>query len=172
MQFNRKTYLILIVIVLAIFAAVLSFPGVFHPGSKAATPTFTEDDLARQAAILGATAFFTIDEQGSQQVWIENLCRVSTESGCAFHQLGLDKLWKQFEAAHTSITPTILQAEKVQLAKNSTGMQVWKVTIELSRALPGRSDKQDTAYALVMAEQGGWKFDRFLLPAEVNGLVE
>ncbi len=99
------------------------------------------------------------------------MCRVSTGSGCAFYQLGLDKLWKQFEAAHTSITPTVLAGEKVALPENETGRQVWKLSIELSKALPGRTEKQALAYALVVLENGEWKFDRFLTPDEAQGLA-
>jgi hypothetical protein len=171
MHLNLKTVLLPLVIVIVILVGFVSFPDLFHPASSAATPTPAEDELANKAAIDGVTAFFTIDEQSGKQTWIDGLCRVSTESGCAFYRLGLDRLWKQFEAAHTSITPTILTGEKVALPESETGRQVWKFSIELSKVLPGRTEKSDVAYALVVLKNGEWKFDRFLTPDEAQGLV-
>jgi hypothetical protein len=171
MHLNPKTILFPLVIVLAVLVALVSFPDLLHPSPATPTPMRAEDDLAKKVAIDGVTAFFTIDEQTGKQAWIDGLCRVSTESGCAFYRLGLDKLWKQFEAAHTSITPTITEAEKVALRESETGRQVWKIAIELSKALPGRTEKQDVANALVVLENGEWKFDRFLTPDETQGLT-
>lgn len=171
MHINLKTVLLPLVIILAILVGLVSFPDLFHRAPATLTPMPAEDDLAKAASIDGVTAFFTIDEQAGKQAWIEGLCRVSTESGCAFYRLGLDGLWKQFEAAHTSITPTILAGEKVALPESETGRQVWILSIELSKALPGRTEKSDVAYALVVLEKGEWKFDRFLTPDEVQGLA-
>ena len=172
MHINLKTILIPLIIVLAILVVLVSFPGLIHPAAVDMTPTPSEDGMAKTAAITGTTAFFTIDEQTGKQAWIKGLCQASTESGCAFYQLGLDKLWKQFEAAHTSIVPTILSSEKLTLTKVGFNTQVWKLSVELSQTLPGRTQKQDFAYALVVMEKGTWKFDRFLTPEEVNGLVK
>ena len=171
MHLNLKTVLLPLVIVLVVLVALVSFPDLLHSAPATSIPTPAEDDLAKKAAIDGVTAFFTIDEQAGKQAWIDGLCRVSSESGCAFYRLGLDKLWKQFEAAHTSITPTILAGEKVVLPESETGRQVWKLSIELSKALPGRTEKQDVAYALGVLEKGEWKFDRFLTPDEAQRLV-
>ena len=171
MHFNLKTILLSLVVVLAALVVLVSLPNLTLPSSVTPTPTPAEDDLAKAAAFNGVTAFFTIDEQAGKQAWIDALCRVSTESGCAFHRLGLDSLWKQFEAAHTSIIPTILSSEKMSLPETETGKQVWKLSIELSKALPGRTEKQDVAYALVVLKKGEWKFDRFLTPGEAQGLV-
>ena len=168
MHLNLKTVLLPLVIVLAIMVWLVSFPDLLHPAPAMPTPAPAEDDLAKKAAIDGVIAFFTIDEQAGKQAWINGLCRVSTESGCAFYRLGLDKLWKQFETAHTSITPIILAGEKVALPESETGRQVWKLSIELSKALPGRTEKQDVAYGLVVLEKGEWKFDRFLTPDEAQ----
>jgi hypothetical protein len=172
MPLNLKTILLPLVIVLAILVVLISFPELFHPTPATLTPTPSDDGLAKAAAANGVTAFFSINETAGKQDWIDNLCRVSTESGCAFYRLGLDKLWKQFEAAHTSISPTILYAEKTSLPKKEGNTQVWKLSVGLSQALPGRGQKQDIAYALVVLEKGTWKFDRFLTPEEVKGLVK
>ena len=172
MHINLKTILIPLTVVLAILVALVSLPGLIHPAPVALTPTPSEDGMAKTAAINGTTAFFTVDEQAGKQAWIEGLCQASTESGCAFYSLGLDKLWKQFEAAHASIVPTILSAEKLTLTKIGINTQIWKLSVELSQSLPGRTQKQDFAYALVVLEKTRWKFDRFLTPEEVNGLVK
>jgi hypothetical protein len=171
MHLNLKTVFLSLVIALAVLAALLSFPDLSHSTPKMPTATPTEDDLAKAAAIDGMTTFFSIDERAGKQTWIDGLCRVSTVSGCAFYRLGLDRLWKQFEVADATISPTITAAEKVALPENETGRQVWKLTTELSRALPGHTEKQDVAYALVVLENGAWKFDRFLTPDEAQGLA-
>jgi hypothetical protein len=170
MHLNLKTILLPLVIFLAGLLILTSFPGIVGSQQGSLTPTPAEDDLAKAAAIQGATVFFTIDEQAGKDAWIESFCMVSTESGCAFYKLGLSKLWKQFETAHTSITPTILSSENVTTFPEKQCQQVWKLEIELSKPLPGRSSSKDTAYTLVVLEQGTWKFDRFLTPDEVNGL--
>lgn len=170
MHFNIKTILLPLVILLAGLVILTSFPGIVGSQQGSLTPSPAEDDLAKAASIQGATVFFTIDELAGKDAWIESFCMVSTDSGCAFYKLGLSKLWKQFEAAHTSITPTILSSEKVTTSPEKQGQQVWKLEIELSNPLPGRSSSKDTAYTLVVLEQGTWKFDRFLTPDEVNGL--
>ena len=172
MHFYTKAAFLPLLIVLGILIALAIRPNLFHPAQPTPTPTPGPDDLARSAAIAGTTAFFTIDEQAGRQAWIDGLCQVSTQSGCAFYRLGAEKLWEQFAAAHTSITPTILSAEKVALPESETGKQVWKLAVELSKPLPGRTDKQDEAYALVVLEQGAWKFDRFLVPEEAQGLAQ
>lgn len=170
MRFNLKTLLLPLIILFGGLLILISFPGLIQSSQGSPTPTPVEDDLAKAAVIQGVTAFFTIDEQSGPDIWIENVCKVSTESGCAFYKLGSEKLWKQFTSAHTSFTPSIISSEKATAPFEQQGQQVWKLEIELSKPLPGRSSSKDTAYTLVVFEQGTWKFDRFLTPDEVNGL--
>jgi hypothetical protein len=172
MHFHLKTILLPLALVLAVLVAFMSFPDLFHSVEETMTPTPAGDDLMKKAAVDGVTAFYTIEEQAGKQAWIDGICQVSTESGCALYRLGLDKLWKQFEAAHTSITSTILSVEKVDLPQNRTGQQVWKVTVELSDTLPGHAQKQDDTYVLVVLEQGAWKFDRFLTSDEAQAVAK
>lgn len=160
------------VLVLAVFVIVV-LPLFLSPSDPSGSLT-PEDTAAATAAQAGAEAFFTIDEQGGMQAWLDRICRLSTESGCAFLRLGADRLWRQFEAAHASITAT---AKPVTKAFSGTAqshadapMQVWAVQVELSQPLPGKSQMQELTYVLVIAENDIWKFDRFLTPAEVTGL--
>jgi len=46
------------------------------------------------------------------------------------------------------------------------------VTIQLSQPLPGSEKTQDEAYGLAVRENGVWKFDRFLLPQEIDALQQ
>jgi hypothetical protein len=45
------------------------------------------------------------------------------------------------------------------------------MTITLSSPLPGSNKTQDTAYVALVKTDGGWKFDRFLMAAEINALL-
>ncbi len=170
MHFNLKTFLLPLVVVLGLLAGLLLYQGWSPATQVAPTPTLSVDDLAQSAAINGARAFFSIDEKAGKQAWIETFCKVSTESGCAFYRLGLDKLWQQFMVTYSFTTPTILDSQMVPRPGIEANQHVWKLAIQLEDATLGSTPKQDEAYALVVLEDDAWKFDRFLTPAEIGGL--
>jgi hypothetical protein len=46
------------------------------------------------------------------------------------------------------------------------------VRIQLSAPLPGSETTADTAYALAVRTNAGWKFDRFLMPEEIRAIEQ
>lgn len=169
----RRTPLLLTLLAAAVFA--FAIPHFLNIQQKDGVPTPSSDSLASDAAIKGTTAFFTVDYQIGQDSWLRSLCEVSTESGCAFYHLGATKLWERYERNQTVVTPTVSVIEKAKTRTNQTGVknsQVWKLAINLSAPLPGQTKLQDDAYALVVEENGVWKFDRFLMPEEIETLTK
>jgi hypothetical protein len=54
--------------------------------------------------------------------------------------------------------------------RSTADEQVWRVSITLTQPLPGSEKTSDEAYALVVREKDVWKFDRFLMDKEIQGL--
>ncbi|NPV75161.1 MAG: hypothetical protein HPY59_02180 [Anaerolineae bacterium] len=135
-----------------------------------------QDDIAAQkAATAGAQAFYTVDYQKEQQAWLDQLCSVSTQTGCIAYQNVIGpNLWSSFEQAQTATTVKVTTQEKVdeQVAdtRGDAPMQVWRLQIELSAPWPIQKEPQTvfSALALVIQEQGEWKFERFLTDEELS----
>ena len=137
--------------------------------------TGKDDNAAQKAAISGAHAFYTVDYQKGQQVWLDQLCSVSTQAGCIVYQNVIGpNLWSGFEHAETATTVKVTVDEKVdeQIAntRGNAPMQIWKLQIELSDPWPMQNEPQTvfSALALVIQEQGEWKFERFLTEEELS----
>jgi len=177
------TWLFVIILLVAVGFGFYAFrrflPGheaILHPVAAASQPTPDGDQLAQEAAVLGAQAFYRVDYQKGKQSWLDQLCAVSTIAGCTMDQnVFVPALWPQLEAAKTSTTVQVSVQEKVFDQISLLGgvpQQVWKLNIQLSAPWP--SEKQPLtnfpALALVIRENGTWKFERFLTEDEVNAL--
>jgi hypothetical protein len=134
-----------------------------------------DDNAAQKAAIAGAQAFYSVDYQKGQQAWLDQLCSVSTQTGCIVYQNVIGpNLWSAFEQAQTATTVKVTVQEKVdeQIAetRGDAPMQVWRLQIELSNPCPMQKEPQTvfSALALVIQEQGEWKFERFLTDEELS----
>lgn len=174
-------WLFVILLLVAVGFGIYSFRR-FLPGQDAAPQSVAaaslttpdEDQLARAAAVAGAQAFYTVDYQNGKQVWLDQLCAVSTSSGCTIDQnVFVPALWPQLEATKTSTTVQVSAKEKVLDQVNplsSVPQQVWKLGIQLSAPWPAQEQPLTIfpALALVMRENGGWKFERFLTEDEAN----
>lgn len=137
--------------------------------------TGQDDSAAQNAATAGAQAFYTVDYQKGQQAWLDQLCSVSTQTGCIVYQNVIGpNLWSSFEEAQTATTVKVTVQEKVdeQVAdtRGDALMQVWRLQIELSDPWPIQKEPQTvfSALALVIQEQGEWKFERFLTDEELS----
>jgi hypothetical protein len=151
-------------------ASVLSTQG---PAQEAQTGQ--DDNAAQKAATAGAQAFYTVDYQKGQQAWLDQLCSVSTQTGCIVYQNVIGpNLWSSLEQAQTATTVKVTVQEKVdeQVAetRGDAPMQVWRLQIELSNPWPIQKEPQTvfSALALVIQEQGEWKFERFLTDEELS----
>ncbi len=147
-----------------------------QPVAAASQPTPDADELAQAAAVAGAQAFYTVDFQKGKQAWLDQLCAVSTNTGCTMDQnVFVPALWPQLEAAKTSTTVQVSVQEKVVEQTSQPGdvpQQVWKLNILLSVPWPAQELPLTNfpALALVMRVNGAWKFERFLTVDEVQAL--
>ena len=144
----------------------------------AATPTGEDPDaVSKAAALSGAQAFYTLDYQAGRQTWLDQLCAVSTQAGCAIDQnVIVPALWGGLAQAKTVSTVQVEVQEKVleQAAAfpANAPQQVWRLHIQLSAPWPGQKQPLTSfpALALVIRENGTWKFERFLTEDEVQAL--
>lgn len=134
-----------------------------------------EDAAARDAALAGAKAFYTVDYTAGQQHWLDQLCLVSTQAGCIVYQnVIVPNLWSQLEVGKIVTTLAVSAQEKVQeqiaSTRNNAPMQVWRLNIQLSSPWPMQKEPitEFPALALVIKENGSWKFERFLTDEELQ----
>ena len=176
-------WLLVIILVAAIGFGVYTFRR-FLPEQEtvqqavptASSNTTDADQPAQAAAVSGAQAFYTLDYQKGKQAWLDQLCVVSTSTGCAMDQnVFVPAMWPQLEAAKTSTTVQVSAQGKVLDQVNPLGnvpQQVWKLGIQLSAPWPMQKQPLTSfpALALVTKENGAWKFERFLTEDEANAL--
>ena len=164
---SRKNLVMLASIVLVVVLGILTinFLGI---NQSSATPTPSPDDTkASNAVIAGVEAFYNINYQEGKETWLNRFCAVSSGSGCQFLKSGSTALWKRFEDMQTITQGKVMPQEKV---RSTADEQVWRVSITLTQPLPGSEKTSDEAYALVVREKDVWKFDRFLMDKEIQGL--
>ena len=167
--FSKRNVLLILLMLLLTSAGILLI-GQFAPQPAASEPTRSPDQTeAEKAAVEGTQAFFQIQSEAGKDAWLEHFCSLSTESGCAFIQMGAERLWKKYAEANASIQATGKAVEPVSATATE---QVWKVEVTLSKPLPGSNKTQEAAYVLVVKTDAGWKFDRFLLEPEIQALFE
>jgi hypothetical protein len=168
-EFNiSKKSLILIVVIFAFTTAGILV--IRHAAQIIPRPTPTppvDDNQASMAVVDGVKAFFTVNYEEGKDAWLERFCATSTQSGCLFATSGSTSLWRRYTEMKTATTA---DAAPKKLIRRSENEQVWLVTIQLSQPLPGSEKTQDEAYGLAVRENGVWKFDRFLLPQEIDAL--
>jgi len=115
---------------------------------------------------------FNFNSQSGKDAWLAKLCEVSTQAGCSLYKLGAAKLWQSFGDQPFSIQAQAQAIKKVNegnaSGRKGAATQVWKVQVQLNQPLPGSDKTSDTAFVLVVVDQGVWKFERFLSPAEAE----
>jgi len=131
-----------------------------------------DDRLAAEAAANGAQAFFSFASQSGKDAWLAKLCEIATPAGCSLYKLGAEKLWQSFGDQPFEITAQAKAIQKVSQgtasARKNAATQVWEVQVDLSQPIPGSDKTSDTAFVLVVVDQGVWKFERFLTPGEAE----
>jgi len=134
-------------------------------------------DSGRGAALAGVEAFYSVDYHEGQDKWAARLCALSTEPACSFYQNTVAPfLWPGLEASQSVITAkageTIMLANEVAATRENAPMQIWQVVVNLSALWPqGNGQSSFPAYVLVVREESGWKFERFLLADELAKYV-
>ena len=149
-------------------------PATVASNPSMATTTPNEDQMAQVAALVGANAFYTVDYR-EQQAWLDRLCAVSTQIGCAVDKNVLAaSLWDGFTKNQTATTVLVSIDNKVLdhtlPTRGGAHAQVWRLQIELSAPWPQQAKPLThfEALALVIQEQDGWKFERFLTEEEAS----
>jgi hypothetical protein len=145
------------------------------PISSATDQAGADDTAAREAALTGAQAFYTVDYKAGQQQWLDRLCSVSTQAGCIVYQnVIVPNLWSKLEEGMTVTTAEVSAQEKVQEqvanTRNDAPMHIWRLNIQLSSPWPMQKEPitEFPALALVIKENGSWKFERFLTKEELQ----
>jgi len=134
-------------------------------------------DSGQTAVVQGAQVFYSVDYQDAPEKWAARLCAMSTGQGCTFYEQIAPTLWQAFLSNQTVVTAEVQAVRKVfegkASARENVLMQVWEVNVMLSSAWPQSKDGATifTAYALVMQNQTGWKFERLLMDAEAERYV-
>jgi hypothetical protein len=155
-----------IVISVSILILQILIPTTLEPQNS---PSSGEDSAVSLVATHAVENFFTVDYQEGKDVWLKRVCASSTASGCQFLSQGIDPMWERINSSKSVVKAQVVTVEKV--ADNSLE-QVWVTTLKLSSPLPGTNKTQDKAYVVIEKAATGWKFDRFLLPPEIQALQE
>ncbi len=134
-------------------------------------------DSGRGAALAGVEAFYSVDYHNGKDVWAARLCALSSEPACDFYQNTVAPfLWPEFETSQTIVAAEagepVLLAEELASTRGDAPMQVWQVAVTLSAPWPqGEGQTSFPAHVLVVRDESGWKFERFLLEDEVSKYI-
>ena len=165
---SKRNLIVAVILAVVIAVGILvieNWPLRTEQGSTAST---NEDRLVSAAAVTAIEKVFQVNYLEGKEVWLKRICELSTPAGCEVFSAGADRMWEKYVDAKSVVTATTQAVEKV--ADNGSE-QVWRMTIMLSSSLPGRNKTQDTAYVVLAKTEGGWKFDRFLMGAEINAIL-
>ncbi len=166
---SKRRIMIIVLVILLITAATLVLLK-YSKGSLARAIWF---DSGRGAAAAGVEAFYSVDYHEGQEKWAARLCALSTEPACDFYQNTVAPfLWPGFVSSQSVLTAkvgeTIMLADEVAASRENASMQIWQVGVNLSAPWPqGNGQASFPAYVLIVREESGWKFERFLLEDEL-----
>lgn len=132
---------------------------------KDSKATIIADQYAAQQASAAVAQFFQIDAQQGKDEWLQQLCALSTKTGCAIFADNADGLWVNYQQFEINTSARVVQTQKVAETDNE---QIWKINIHLSAPLPGSNKVEDVAYVLMQYTEDGWKLDRFLFEKEIE----
>jgi hypothetical protein len=132
------------------------------------SPSTDEESLASAVAVTAIQKVFHVNYLEGKEAWLKRICKVCTPAGCEIFTTGAERMWEKYVAAKSVVTAVAQAVEKV--ADNGSE-QVWQMTINLSSPLPGSNKTQDTAYIVLVKTASDWKFDRFLMDAEIKAIL-
>ncbi len=161
---KRSLFISIVVMILIVTVIVLlnlaDFPALFPADASS-----QEDVAASEAATIAVERIFSVDYREGKEAWLARICEVSSIAGCELLASGSDAMWEKFQKEKTVVGAARYGMKKLG---ERAGEQVWKVEITLSGSLPGSDKSEDSAYVLLVNQEEGWKFDRFLLPQEIQ----
>ena len=165
---SKRNLIVAVILAVVIAVGILVIQNWPFHTTQGSIPATSEDGLVSAAAVSAIEKVFQVDYQEGKEAWLKRICEVSTPAGCQLFSAGADSMWKKYVDAKSVVTATTQAVER--LANNSSE-QVWRMTIALSSPLPGSNKTQDTAYVVLVKTETGWKFDRFLMEAEINAIL-
>ena len=166
-QISRQKILIAIVLGVITAAGILLIQN-WPFGKESDMDKSIDDSLASSAAVFTTQNVFQIDYREGHDAWLKRICEQSTPAGCDLIKMGAEGMWEKYLDTKSVISATVQPISK--LADNGSE-QVWKLDITLSSPLPGSNKTKDSAYVAMAKSDGAWKFDRFLMQAEINALL-
>lgn len=165
---SKRNLMVAIILAVVIAVGILVIENWPLRTEQGSTPSTSEDNLASAAAVSAIEKVFQVDYQEGKEAWLKRICEVITPAGCELLSAGADRMWEKYVDAKSVVKAAAQAVEKV--ADNGSE-QVWQMTINLSSPLPGSNKTRDTAYVVLMRTDSGWKFDRFLMAAEINAIL-
>jgi len=165
---SKRNIIIAIILAVIIAVGILVIENWPFRNAQGSTPSTSKDSLASAAAVSAIEKVFQVDYREGKEAWLKRICEVSTPAGCQLFSSGADRMWEKYVEAQSVVTAVVQATEKV--ADNRIE-QVWRISITLSSPLPGSNKTQDTAYVVLVETDSGWKFDRFLMDAEINAIL-
>jgi len=130
--------------------------------SCTAEPVVTSDlDPAAAAVKLGVETFYTIDYEAGEEAWLENICAVSTQSGCqsirTFHSYSWAVLMSEHDKADIACTASPLAMLSEAKSANEW-TQIWVVEYTISDQGDDNNEPQ-LVVAVAAFEDGEWKLN-------------
>jgi hypothetical protein len=132
-----------------------------------------------QAGVSFVSAFYTVDYR-DRQAWLDTLAPLATPEGRSLVEQGIAVvLWPELVQAQTVVAAAQVRAEDQGVAAEGVsqldGGSAWQaravaVTLAPEVTWPGMREAHFTAYVLLRAEGGQWKFAMFLSQAQLSEL--
>jgi len=165
---SKRNMIVAVILAVVLAVGILVIQNWPFRTEQGSAPSTSEDSLVSATAVSVIEKVFQVDYQEGKEAWLNRICEVSTPAGCQLLSAGADSLWKKYVDAKSVVTAAAQAVDKV--ADNGSE-QVWRMTIALSSPLPGSNKTQDAAYVVLVKTESGWKFDRFLMEAEINAIL-
>ena len=167
-EISKRNLIVSVILAVVVTTSILVINNLPRYTEQSENPLIDEERLASTTAVLAVEKVFQVNYQEGKDVWLERICENSTSAGCEIFTVGADRLWEKYMDEKSVVTAT---AQIVQKMADNDTEQVWEVSIDLSTPLPGSNKTHDTAYVVVMKTENGWKFDRFLMQAEIETIL-
>jgi hypothetical protein len=155
---------LIIILILAVFAIVLlALHSVIFP-----RPLVTESGLApdAQAAVNAATAFYTLDYTVSPELWISNLCALSTTEGCdAIRGFFAPAVQDRVQSLQIQTGCTV---QPIRLVEDDGDIRIWQVSVTLDHPWPGLETATQDVFVEVANIHGMWLTNRILFEQEIE----
>jgi len=165
---SKRNLIVAVILALVIAVGILVIENWPLRTEHSLAASTNEDNLVSAAAVTAIEKVFQVNYQEGKEVWLNRICELSTPAGCELFSAGADRMWEKYVDAKSVVTAASQAVEKVS---DNGSEQVWQMTITLSSPLPGSNKTQDTAYVVLAKTESGWKFDRFLMEAEINAIL-